>query len=91
MCVFLRIYLIKDGRPAARGLHAALFHMLCFLYQQPSSVVMLRLATRNNNFVERITTMRVTSGGIHLPGFAPDQHSFEIRRNIAAVTTLCRI
>ena len=59
---------------------------------QPSSGVMLRLATHNvhcnNHFVERITTRRVTSGGIHLPGFAPGQHSFKVRRNIAAVAAL---
>ena len=42
----------RGGQPAAREPHAALlpvrcvfFHMVCFLYQQPSSVIMLRWAT----------------------------------------------
>ena len=50
--------------------HAALFHIL-FFYEQSGSVIMLRLAAHtvhydviNNRFVERITTRRVTSGGV---------------------------
>ena len=66
--------------------HAAHFHML-FFYQQPGSVNMLRLAAHtvhyhviNNRFVERITTRRVTSGGVQLTSFAPSRHSFEVHK-----------
>ena len=67
--------------------HAALFHML-FFYQQPGSIIMLRLAAHtvhyhviNNRFVKRITTRRVTSGGVQLTSFAPSQHSFEVHKH----------
>ena len=70
-------------------------HSLFLLPAAYSSVILLRLATqqralsRNNHLVERITTRRVTRGGAHFRGFAPGQHRFEVRRNIAAVATLC--
>ena len=54
---------------------------------------MLHLATHKVHYLATITSLRelprdVTSGEAHLRGFAPGQHSFEVRRNIAAMATL---
>ena len=44
--------------------HAALFHMLCFFYQDPRSVIMLRLATHKlHSLCKENYNEALTSGG----------------------------
>ena len=47
----------RGGVPAACERHAALFHMLCFFYQQPRSVIMLRLPTHKLHYHAIITLL----------------------------------
>ena len=45
--------------------HAALFHMLCFFYQQPRSVIMLRLAAHKLHYHVIIILLRKLRWGVN--------------------------
>ena len=63
MSIFLKFLCLEQGWPTCKP-HAALLHMLSFFYQQPSSVIMLRLAMHKVHYHVIITLFRELRWGV---------------------------